>query len=97
VALEELLGTGDVLDGDEPAGGVVLEHPVHEDERVTAWESARIEPAMSMEVAFMNRAILVDGDLSASADSARALDPAGARNGTRGTRVVRHLAVARRG
>ena len=34
VAFEELLGPGDVLDRDQAAGGIVLEHAVHEDERV---------------------------------------------------------------
>jgi len=34
VPLEELLGAGDVLDGHETAGGIVLEHAVHEHERV---------------------------------------------------------------
>jgi hypothetical protein len=53
VAFEELLGAGDVLDRDQPAGGVVLEHAVHEDERVLGGNLPD-EPAMSMEVAFMN-------------------------------------------
>ena len=34
VAFEEFLGAGDVLDRDQAAGGVVLEHAVHEDEGV---------------------------------------------------------------
>jgi len=34
VALEELLGPRDVLEGHQPPGGVVLQHPVDENERV---------------------------------------------------------------
>ena len=40
VALEELLGAGDVLDRDQAARGVVLEHAVHEHERVLGGDLA---------------------------------------------------------